>query len=46
VLLDHFHLREVFNTQEQYKLRSFLPQATVDNLLIWRDFGLKRPENL
>ncbi len=31
--LAHFHLREVFNTQEQYKPRSFLSQAVVDNLL-------------
>jgi hypothetical protein len=46
VPLTHFHLREVFNTQEQYKSRSFLPQATVDNLLFWRNFGLKSPENL
>ncbi len=33
VPLTRFHLREVFNAQEQYKSRSFLSQAVVDNLL-------------
>ena len=33
VPLVRFHLREVFNAQEQYKSRSFLSQAVVDNLL-------------
>ena len=46
VPMTRFHLREVFNTQEQYKSRSFLHQAAVDNLLFWRNFGLKSPENL
>ena len=46
VPLARFHLREVFNGQEQYKPRSFLSQAAVDNLLFWRNFGLKSPENL
>ena len=32
VPLARFHLREVFNSQEQYKPRSFLSQATVDSL--------------
>ncbi len=46
VPMSRFHLREVFNAQEQYKPRSFLPQPAVNNLLIWRNFGLKSPENL
>jgi hypothetical protein len=46
VSLVRFHLREVFNAQEQYKPRSFLSQAAVDNLLFWRNFGLNSPENL
>ena len=46
VPLAHFHLREVFNVQEQYKPRSFLHQTAVDNLVFWRNFGLKSPENL
>jgi hypothetical protein len=33
VPLARFHLREVFNTQEQYKPRSFFSPADVDNLL-------------
>ncbi len=33
VPLARFHLREVFNAQEQYKSRSFLSQEAVDNLL-------------
>jgi hypothetical protein len=33
VPLTRFHLREVFNAQEQYKSRSFLSQAAVDSLL-------------
>ena len=33
VPLARFHLREVFNSQEQYKPRSFLSQGAVDNLL-------------
>ena len=43
-LLARFHLREIFNVQEQYKY--FLSQAAVDNLLFWRNFSIKRPENL
>jgi hypothetical protein len=46
VPLARFHLREVFNSQEQYKTRSFLSQGTVDNLLFWRNFSGKSPENL
>jgi hypothetical protein len=46
VPLARFHLREVFNAQEQYKPRSFLSQAVVDNLLFWRNFSTKSPENL
>ncbi len=46
VSLAYFHLREVFNAQEQYKPKSFLPQAAVYNLLFWHNFGLKSPENL
>jgi hypothetical protein len=46
VPLTRFHLREVFNAQEQYKSRSFLSQAAVDNLLFWRNFSAKSPENL
>jgi hypothetical protein len=46
VPLAHFYLREVFNTQEQYKSRSFLAQTTVDNLLFWCNFSTKSPENL
>jgi hypothetical protein len=46
VPLARFHLREVFNAQEQYKPRSFLSQAAVDNLLFWRNFSAKSPENL
>ncbi len=46
VPLARFHLREVFNSQEQYKPRSFLSQAAVDNLLFWRNFSAKSPENL
>jgi hypothetical protein len=41
-----FHLREVFNAQEQYNPRSFLSQVAVDNLLFWRNFSAKSPENL
>jgi hypothetical protein len=44
--LARFYLREVFNAQEQYKPRSFLSQAAVDNLLFWRNFSAKSPENL
>jgi hypothetical protein len=33
-------------TSEQYKPRSFLSQAAVDNLLFCRNFSAKRPENL
>jgi hypothetical protein len=40
VPLARFHLREVFNAQEQYKPRSFLFQAAVDNLLF---FSAKSP---
>jgi hypothetical protein len=43
VTLARFHLREVFNEQEQYKPRSFLSQAAVDNLLVWRNFSAKSP---
>ncbi len=43
VRLARFHLREVFNAQEQFKPRSFLSQAAVDNLLIWRNFSTKGP---
>jgi hypothetical protein len=46
VPLPHFHPREVFNVQDHYNPRSFLSQASVDNLLFWCNFGLKRPENL
>jgi hypothetical protein len=46
VPLVRFHLREVFNAQEQYKPRCFLSQAAVDNLLFWRNFSAKSPENL
>jgi hypothetical protein len=46
VPLARSHLREVFNAQEQYKPRSFLSQAVVDNLLFWRNFSAKSPENL
>jgi hypothetical protein len=52
--LVHFHLREVFNTQEQYNPRSFLSKSAVRNLsqvtvhilLFWRNFSVKCPENL
>jgi hypothetical protein len=44
--LVRFYLREVFNAQEQFKPRSFLSQAAVDNLLFWRNFSTKNPENL
>ena len=33
VPLTRFHLREIFNAQEQYKPKSFLSQAAVDSLL-------------
>jgi hypothetical protein len=46
VPLARFHLREVFKSQEQYKPRSFLSQGAVDNLLLWRNFSGKSPENL
>jgi hypothetical protein len=46
VPLARFYLREVFNAQEQYKPRSFLSQAAVENLLFWRNFSAKSPENL
>jgi hypothetical protein len=46
VPLARFHLREVFNAQEQYKSRSCLSQATVDNLFFWRNFSDNIPENL
>jgi hypothetical protein len=46
VPLARCHLCEVFNAQEQYKPRSFLSQAAIVNLLFWRNFSLKRPENL
>jgi hypothetical protein len=46
VPLARFYLREVFNAQEQYKPRSFLSQTVVDNLLFWRNFSSKSPENL
>ncbi len=42
----HFHLREIFNVQEQYKPKSFLSQEPVDILLFWRNFSIKSPENL
>jgi hypothetical protein len=42
----HFHLREIFNSPEQYKTKSFLSQTTVDSLLFWRNFSIKSPENL
>jgi hypothetical protein len=45
VPLARFHLKEVFNSQEQYKPRSFLSQAAVDNLFFWCNFSLKSPEN-
>jgi hypothetical protein len=35
VPLARFYLREVFNAQEQYKPRSFLSQAAVDNNLLF-----------
>ena len=41
-----FHLREIFNTQDQYKPKSFLSQVVVDNLFFWRNFSIKSPENL
>jgi hypothetical protein len=34
VPLARFHLREVFNSQDQHKPRSFLSQGEVDNLLL------------
>ncbi len=46
VPLARFHLREIFNPQEQYKPKSFLSQAAVDSLLFWRNFSIKSPENL
>ncbi len=46
VPLPRFHLRGVFNSQEQYKTSSFLSQGAVDNLLFWRNFSGKSPENL
>ena len=46
VPLTRFHLREIFNAQEQYKPKSFLSQAVVDSLLFWRNFSIKSPENL
>ena len=46
VPLTRFHLREIFNVQEQYKTKSFLSQAAVDSLLFWSDFSIKSPENL
>ncbi len=46
VPLTLFHLREIFNTQEQYKPKSFLSQAAVDILLFWHNFSIKSPENL
>ena len=46
VSLTRFHFREVFNAQEQYKARSFLYQEVIDNLLFWRNFGLKSTENM
>jgi hypothetical protein len=46
VPLARFHLREVFNAEEQYKPRSFLSQAAVDNLLFLRNVSVKSPENL
>jgi hypothetical protein len=46
VPLARFHLREVFNTQEKYKPRSFLSQAAFDNLLFCHNFSTKIPENL
>jgi hypothetical protein len=30
----------------QYKSRSFLSQAAIDNLPFWRNFAVKSPENL
>ena len=46
VPLDRFHLREVFNTQEQNKTKSFLLQVAVDNLFFWCNFSIKSPQNL
>ncbi len=46
VPLARFHLREVFNLEDQYKPWSFLLQEAVDNLLFWRNFSGKSPENL
>ncbi len=43
VPLARFHRREVFIAQEQFKPRSFLSQAAVDNLLVWRNFSTKGP---
>ena len=36
----------MFNSQEQYKPRSFLSEGAVDNLLFCRNFSGKSPENL
>ena len=44
--MTRFHLREIFNAEEQYKIKSFLSEAAVDNLLFWRNFSIKSPENL
>ena len=33
VPLTRFHLRKIFNSQEQYKLKSSLSQTVVDNLI-------------
>ena len=46
VPLARFHLREIFNAQEQYNPKSFLSQTAVDSLLVWRNFSIKSPENL
>jgi hypothetical protein len=47
----HFRLfafisQKSFNTQAEYNPRSFLSQAAFDNLLFWRNFSDKSPENL
>ena len=45
VPLSPFHLREIFNAQEQYKTKSFLSQD-IDILLFCHNFSIKRPQNL
>ena len=48
VPLARIHLREVFNAQECSTNRnpSCRKPLAVDNLLFWRNFSLKSPENL